>query len=267
MSSNLYLSLTEEFNAGRLRAVICSGQAVVLHRLAIMSKDGDWIIREDEEAIDHILSVLESHGSTYRFGAPLDLRWLRGGWSAHLEFSDQFRVRTDFFTRPPRITPRELARIWQEQEGKSPPFINARDLALMKMTNREKDYVIIGELSRIMDSPSDKLRFSRSARDLILLGKEHPDLAAEMVEERPLLASLDKGEERVAELLDQERRALIRKNEQRLDVRRKACENWLLKWPVLSAKMKKLPLRKAHQLMVEQAEQALPTQVTFNDHE
>ena len=33
---NIYLELTEEFNAGRLRCIISSGQAVVLHRLAIM---------------------------------------------------------------------------------------------------------------------------------------------------------------------------------------------------------------------------------------
>lgn len=45
---NIYLDLTHRFNEGRLRAVLSSGQAVVLHRLAIMSKDGDWIRREAE---------------------------------------------------------------------------------------------------------------------------------------------------------------------------------------------------------------------------
>ena len=48
---NIYIQLTKEFNEGRLRAIICSGQAVVLHRLAIMSKDGDWILREEESAL------------------------------------------------------------------------------------------------------------------------------------------------------------------------------------------------------------------------
>ena len=38
---NIYLQLTGAFNEDRLRAVICSGQAVVLHRLAIMSKDNE----------------------------------------------------------------------------------------------------------------------------------------------------------------------------------------------------------------------------------
>jgi len=35
---SIFLTLTERFNAGRLRAVICSGQAAVLHRVAIMSE-------------------------------------------------------------------------------------------------------------------------------------------------------------------------------------------------------------------------------------
>jgi hypothetical protein len=38
--TNPYLELTAAFNRGRRRTLISSGQAVVLHRLAIMSKDG-----------------------------------------------------------------------------------------------------------------------------------------------------------------------------------------------------------------------------------
>ncbi|TDI42504.1 MAG: hypothetical protein E2P02_12935 [Acidobacteria bacterium] len=60
---NIYLELTEAFNTGALRAIICSGQAVVLHRLTIMSKDGDWILREDKSSLEHVLSVLDAHGA------------------------------------------------------------------------------------------------------------------------------------------------------------------------------------------------------------
>ncbi len=109
MQANIYIQLTNEFNAGRLRAVICSDQAAVLHRVAIMSKDGDWILRENKASCRHVLNVLERHGAHYRFGAPLDIRWLAHGWSTHFEFPHQeLRVRTDFFTRPPRISAPEL---------------------------------------------------------------------------------------------------------------------------------------------------------------
>lgn len=102
---------------------------MVLLRLAIASKDGDWIVREDQEAIEHVLGVLEGHGAHYRFGAPLDLRWLCEGWSSHFEFQHGgMRIRTDFVTRPPRVTPPDLAVLWREQEGKDPPFTGPRIL-------------------------------------------------------------------------------------------------------------------------------------------
>jgi hypothetical protein len=37
---NISLELTHKFHSGRGRAILAGGQAVVLHRLAIMSKDG-----------------------------------------------------------------------------------------------------------------------------------------------------------------------------------------------------------------------------------
>jgi len=90
VTETIYIKLTREFNAGQLRAILAGGQAVVWHRLAIMSKDGDWILREDEQALVHVRDVLSAYHANYRFGAPLDERWLRGGWSAHLEFMHDF---------------------------------------------------------------------------------------------------------------------------------------------------------------------------------
>jgi len=130
---NIYVELTQRFNTGKLRAIISSGQAVVLHRIAIMSKDGDWILREDVETINRILSVLSEYGVQYRFGAPLDIRWMAGGWSSHLEFwHKQLRIRTDFLTPPPRLTRSALEKLWQEQEGVELPFLGLRELAEIK---------------------------------------------------------------------------------------------------------------------------------------
>ena len=69
--------MTQAFNAGRLRAILSSGQAVVMHRLAVMSKDGNWILREDSEALDHVLRVLEERGAHYPAWVR---RLIRGGW-------------------------------------------------------------------------------------------------------------------------------------------------------------------------------------------
>lgn len=257
--SNIYIDLTREFNQGRLRAVICSGQAVVLHRLAIMSKDGDWILKEDDETLEHVRQVLSIHGACYRFGAPLDIRWLRNGWSSHFEFkSGKLRIRTDFFTRPPRLTPDELNRMWSDQEENAIPFVSLRLLALLKMSNREKDYVVIGEIARRMTSLRDQILFSRSARDLIRLREEHPDRFKEMEEQRPALHFAVQGWERLEEELDRERRAAIHANERRLEAYLRASESWRRLWPQVAGKIENLPLDLAHLRMVEMAEAVLP---------
>lgn len=154
----IYLQLTRDFNAGRLWALLAGGQAVVLYRLAIMSKDGDWILREDEEALDHVLAVLAAHGARYRFGAPLALPWMRAGWSAHFEFPfEGLRVRTDFVTRPARLPAAAVSALWAGQEHHPPApdeaKLAAEQLILTKQTNREKDYAAIGELARLLDDP------------------------------------------------------------------------------------------------------------------
>ncbi len=161
--------------------MISSGQAVVLHQLAIMSKEGDWILREDPESINHVLKVLSKRRAHYRFSAPLDVRWMAGGWSSYFQFSyKSLRIRTDFVTRPPRISPARLSDLWKEQEGRDLPFVNVRDLAEIKKTNREKDYVVIGELVRLMSNAHDQFLYSRSAGDLMNLAEKHPDILSEL---------------------------------------------------------------------------------------
>lgn len=257
--SNPYLELTEEFNQGRLRVLLSSGQAVVVHRLAIMSKDGDWILREDAEAIGHVLEVLSRHGARYRFGAPLDLRWLAGGWSAHLEFRrGPLRLRTDFVTRPPRIAPEWLARIWEEAEATGNEVVGPEPLAALKLTNRDKDYAVIGELARLMDDPRSQFLYSRSSRDLMKLAEEHPAALVEAIRQRPLLARIAEGREVLEEALDRERRALIRANEERLTRYQAAAQAWAGIWTDVQRQIEGSALLDAHRAVTSRAEGVLP---------
>jgi len=256
---NIYLELTRKFNIGRVRAILAGGQAVVLHRLAIMSKDGDWILREDPQTMEHVLSVLAGYGARYRFGAPLDVRWLAGGWSAHLEFHwQELRVRSDFITRPPRIDQETLQRIWRDAEGREVPFVGAADLADMKKTNRERDYAVIGELARRMPNVDDQILHSRSARDLIALAQEHPGRVRSLAGKRPALAAIEQGREALEAALDAERRQLIRANEERLAKYMEASKPWAAAWPDLTGQMEGLDLFEAHRLMVQRAQALLP---------
>lgn len=258
----IYLDLTREFNAGRTRAVICSGQACVLHRLAIASKDGDWILREDDEALDHVLRVLEQRGARYRFGAPLDVRWMSGGWSAHFEFkTSELRVRTDFFTRPPRISSADLARMWREQDGRDLPFTDARITALMKQTDREKDWPFVGELARLETDARNALLLSRSPRDLIHLAGQHPALMAQLREQRPALSAIAEGSERLLEELDRERRAAMRADRERLSAYVAAGRAWADAWPAIARATQSTSLLDAHQIVAQEAARLLPTQL------
>lgn len=257
--NNPYLELTEEFNQGRLRVLLSSGQAVVVHRLAIMSKDGDWILREDEEAASHVLKILSRKGARYRFGAPLDLRWLAGGWSSHFEFRQQaLRLRTDFVTRPPRISPEQLARMWHEAETTDDDVIGPEPLAALKLTNREKDYAVVGELARLMSEPRLQFLYSRSSRDLIELADNHPSVLAEVISDRPLLARIAEGREALEEALDRERRALMHANEERLARYQAAAEAWAGVWQAELRQMEGLSLLDAHRRLVSRAEGVLP---------
>jgi hypothetical protein len=256
---NIYLRLTGQFNDCRLRAILSGGQAVVLHRLAIMSKDGDWILREDAETLAHILSVLEQYGARYRFGAPLDLRWMQGGWSAHFEFMFQgLRVRTDFVTRPPRLAAARLSRLWREQEGRTPPFLDVPDLIETKKTNREKDYAVIGELARLPQDVFTRLMYSRSARELMDLAEKNPGQVSGSVGKRPALGAVSGGLEALEVALDAERRTLMHANEKRLSLYMAAAGEWERKWPKVSNGIARLSLTDAHQEVVAAATGVLP---------
>lgn len=260
---NPYLELTREFNEGRVRAIVSSGQAVVLHRLSIASKDGDWIVEETPEALAHLLRVLSSHGARYRFGAPLDVRWLRGGWSAHFEFHrNGLRVRTDFATRPPRVSASDLRGLWDEQVRSSLPCVDPRRLVLLKQTGRERDYAVIGELARLLEDPRDAMLASRSPADLVDLALRHPRVAREAAAARPLLAHASRGDAgALARALDEERRALMEADVRGIARYTAAAEAWARDWPAIERAVSGMALQDAHERVVEAATQSLPFDV------
>ncbi len=262
MVTNIYLDLTRQFNRGRLRAVLAGGQAMVLHRLAIMSKDGDWILREDDEVFQHVLKVLEEYGARYRFCAPLDMHWMQGGWSSHFEFTWRgLRIRTDFFTRPPRLTPADLARLWTEQSGRDVPYAGPQILADMKKTNREKDYAAIGELARLIPDVEGQILQSRSARDLIELEKKYSARYHELSSARPALEAARAGLPALEAALDAERRDFMHADEERLERYSAASAAWAAIWPEVEREMARKPLQEAHAIMVRRAAGCLPVRI------
>lgn len=255
MPRNVYFELTREFNAQGPAVALASGQAVVYYRVAIMSKDGDWVIRETAQACAHVLEVLADRGASYRPGAPLDARWLAGGWSSHFEFSDdkRRRVRCDFFSRPPRIEAAALASLFTSTTD-SFSVVDLESLIRMKRTQRAKDYAVIGELAALLP-PAKEILLTTDPDRLLHLAPEHargiarPAVRAALAGDRDALV--------VALAREQDRRQ--RTDRARLEAYGAAAEAYLSALTRISADERRLP--DAHGRVRALAERLLPRSV------
>ena len=253
---NIYFDLTRAFNRQGSIAVLASGQAVVYYRVAIMSKDGDWIVRETAEATARVLAVLTEHGAWYRPGAPLDARWLAGGWSSHFEFSDEAlrRVRCDFFSRPPRITDAARAALFTGSDTLA--VVDLMSLILMKQTQRAKDYVVIGELAARLP-PERELQWSTDPDRLLALA---PQYGAEST--RAAVQSAHTGDrEAVVVALAREQNRLQLEDRRRLSAYAAASEPFLRAVTRLPVAERRLP--EGHERLCALAEELLPQRVAL----
>jgi hypothetical protein len=255
---NIYFELTEAFNAKLPVVALASGQAVVYYRVAIMSKDGDWVIRETPEACATVLSELDVRAAHYRLGAPLDVRWLSGGWSSHFEFSDerQRRVRCDFLSRPPRVPQSAVSRLFAEAKRSSAMNVVDLDaLIAMKQTQRAKDYAVIGELATLVP-PEREIELTTDPDRIIALAKTLRS------SQRPVARLAATGADRHAVILAlaEEIDGLQQADRQRMATYEAAARPYLEE--CRAAGISAIPLRQAHDRMVELAERLLPRTLT-----
>ena len=138
------------------------------------------------------------------------------------------------------------------------PFVDLADLAELKKTNREKDYVVIGELSRKMNSLEDTIRYSRSARDLFDLYAKTPESVISILFERGIGEDALKDIAILETALDAERRRLMRANETRLLKYLSASQAWSGIWKDVAKEIAGLSLMDAHKIIVQRAEGILP---------
>ena len=226
-SGNPYVDFTDACNAERPVVILSSGQACVWYRLSLASKDGDWLVREDEEALAVVRAQLARLGARYRLGAPLDLRWLRAGWSSHLEAvaGDGLRLRFDFVTRPPRLAAGRLAAMWREVAAGAPAVVGRTDLVRLKQTMRLKDYAFIGSLATQLPDPADQLRWTLDPEHLLGLLRQHPQLRGRLGELRPSCAGAETAEA-MAGCIDAEVRRMRNDDERRIRAYAAAQEPW-----------------------------------------
>jgi len=252
---NVYFDLTEELNSEGTIAVLASGQAVVFYRISMMSKDGDWILKETPEACQRVLTLLERHGARYRPGAPLDVRWLAGGWSSHFEFFDaeRRRIRCDFVSRPPRMEPEEVGGLFDPAEPAEPMrVLGIEPLIRIKQTQRAKDYPAIGELARRLP-PRREIEFTTDPDRILALAPVY----GESSRRAPVRAALAGGaRDAVVVELARELDRLQQQDRARLEKYREAAEPYLREFYL--ADIGDLALPEAHERLRELAERWLP---------
>ncbi len=252
--ANVYFDLTAAFNQHHPTAALASGQAVVFYRIAIMSKDGDWVIRETADACDRVRSILRAHGARYRLSAPLDVRWLQGGWSSHFEFFDdrRRRVRCDFVSRPPRVPPEMIEATFAPPPAGQPLVVDVESLIRMKQTQRAKDYAVIGPLAALLP-PQREIELTTDPDRLLALSaaigppKTRPGVAAAAAraDRRAMVIAL------AEEIDDQQQRDRARVE------RYEAAATPFLDY-CRSQSLAELPIDEAHLRLIEAAERLLP---------
>ncbi len=265
---NVYFELTAAFNASGRIAVLASGQAVVWYRLAMMSKDGDWILHETGAACRRVREILAARGARYRTGAPLDPRWLSGGWSSHFELFDARgrRVRCDFFSRPPRVEPNVLAALFAEpgrragggqtelrHEGDL-PVVDLEPLIFMKQTQRAKDYPVIGELARLLP-PEREVELTTDPDRILELAAEHGGASS-----RPAIRAARRGRGRLAVVVALAEEIDRLQQQDRLRVERYEQASAAYRQAVRHLGRQELRLPRGHDRLLEIAGRLLPTQ-------
>jgi len=254
--ANVFFELTEAFNAAGVIALLASGQAVVFYRIALMSKDGDWVLRESEGACLRVRQILSQRGARYRPGAPLDPRWLAGGWSSHFEFFDaqRRRIRCDFVSRPPRLAAEELDAMFAAAHGEGTlRVVDPERLIRLKQTQRAKDYPVIGELSRLLP-PQRELELTTDPDRILELA---PHFGGDSRRESVGLVRRGRSREDIVVALAREIDRLQLDDRLRLDRYEHAARPYLEAFR--SAVPSQATLEAAHATAVGLAERLLPT--------
>jgi len=254
---NIYFALTEAFNREAPTVALASGQAVVFYRIAIMSKDGDWVIREIPDACERVRRELEARGARYRVGAPLDVRWLAGGWSSHFEFFDEKRrrIRCDFVSRPPRVPYVSIERLFDQAWERRLMAIDPESLILIKQTQRAKDYAVIAELAALLP-PEREIELTTDPDRILELA------ATGVASRRPAVMAARGGVGRraVVTALAEETDALQQQDAARLAAYDEAAAQYTAECRRL--RLADMPLRDAHARLCEIAERRLPMTVS-----
>src|SRR6266404_388436 len=226
--------------AGRLRGAgirfaITSGMACVHYGLQQTTKDSDWIVAPaDIDRLRDLLIGLEHESPAWRvsyrpiFAAPLESVYLGNGWTSHFSLRDAEGVeqKVDFFGKPPRVPK-------VETEPNDPDYATRHVVALMKRTDRDRDWPIVFGCG-VQMLQHDDLRgvLHLQEPDWLKTGwaRIPSEAKPELERLRPLLRLADAGPERLRRLLSVERALWEAVNRTRYQPFERAWKEFYRRW-------------------------------------
>lgn len=244
----------------RRRGITCaitSGMACVEFGIAQTTNDCDLLCVPD--AASQLLDLLEELSFKNRLPeyrghltAPLDQRWIRGGWTSHFFWdAPGSEAYLDIFGVVPRgSTPWEM-----ELEG----FYACRNtVAEMKRTNRDRDWPYVTALGAQMIEAGDPRGWLHLFdEDLLLALSRAAPPPASLIQRRPVLALAMTGDSRLRPALHAESRLWHELDRARLAIYQNAVRPYML--AVKRARLPAAaPLAAQHETRVRCAEKHLP---------
>jgi len=186
------------------------GQACVFYGAAQFSKDIDFTLFADEENFARLRAALDELHAERIAVPPFDPEVLARGHAVHFrcQAPGVARLRVDVMTRMRGVA--DFSTLWarrttiEDSDGTHYDLLAVEDLVLAKKTQRSKDWPVIealveGHYRSLQSEPNPErinfwLRESRTPERLIDLIRLHPQEAASLVPQRPLLALIQNGD-------------------------------------------------------------------------
>jgi hypothetical protein len=255
---SFYTRLVNLLRTQGIACAITSGLACVNYGVVESTNDCDLLCDADASAA--FLTILESvrlgqaHAS-YRgaTGAPLDARWLRGGWTSHFLWRSYgpppSEAYLDVFGDPPRGTGDWRAHVQEV-------YADRHTVAEMKRTNRERDWPYATALGVQMLTRGDERGWLHIFEPEVAESlAEQASPSPRIVASRPVLELI--GDARLKQALHVEREYWAELNRQRLAIYQRAVR------PYAAAVRQAQPsepvsLADQHRLRVRCAESCLP---------
>lgn len=221
-TEQFYERLVERLRSDGVVCAITSGMACVHYGIVQATNDCDLVCLPDhaDRCLDTVSrTLLEGTAAAYRgaVSAPLDARWLRGGWTSHFCWTGQTTpAYLDIFGRPPRV-----GMMWAaESRGL---YAGLNTVAEMKHTQRPRDWPVASALGlRLLEEGDPRGWLHIFDLDVLQAVASRSPCPLEMAARRPVLQLLLDGDPRLKQALRVEQEFWLELDRQRLALYQRA---------------------------------------------